>query len=269
MGGSFNPVHLGHLRAAEEMAFRYRLDAVCFMPTALPPHKFDDEDMAPFADRLRMVQLAIKGRPGFCASDLERRLEGPSYTVNTLKAVRESLPPGSSVFFLVGFDSFQNIRHWKSCRELFTLASFAVNIRPGATRVSPGSRTRLAAILRAVFKAEPVWDPGEGAFLAEGFLPVHFFEGSQLAISSTDLRSRLGAGESVRYLVPDPVRAYLLRRKVYMPGGPSGLGPAEGRLAGPESAGPGSRKPEAVKAGPELQERQRAGKHENRNDPMR
>jgi nicotinate-nucleotide adenylyltransferase len=214
MGGAFNPVHLGHLRAAEEMAARFALDAVCFMPTALPPHK-EGGGLAPFRDRLRMVELAIRGRPGFCASDLEARLPGPSYTVNTLRALRGLLPAGAALLFLVGFDSFQKISLWKSCRELFTLASFAVNIRPGARRASPGSRPRLEAILRQLFRAEPAWDPAQEAFLAEGRLPVYFFEGSRLAISSTDLRRRLAAGESVRYLVPDPVLAYLARKGLY------------------------------------------------------
>jgi nicotinate-nucleotide adenylyltransferase len=214
MGGAFNPVHLGHLRAAEEMAGRYSLDAVCFMPTALPPHK-EGGELAPFADRLRMVELAIRGRSGFCASDLELRLPGPSYTVNTLKAIRESLPVGARLFFMVGFDSFQKVRLWKSARELFTLASFAVNIRPGARRSSPGSRPRLAGILKSLFRAEPVWEPEGEAFLVEGFLPVHFFEGSRLAISSTDLRGRIASGESVRYLVPDAVLGYLARKGLY------------------------------------------------------
>jgi nicotinate-nucleotide adenylyltransferase len=227
MGGAFNPVHLGHLRAAEEMAGRYALDAVCFIPTALPPHKAGEE-LAPFADRLRMVELAIRGRRGFCASDLEARLPGPSYTVNTLRALRDSLPEGSSLHFMVGFDSFQKVRLWKSARELFTLASFAVNIRPGARRSSPGSRPRLAGILKSLFRSEPVWDTEGGAFLIDGCLPVHFFEGSMLAISSTDLRRRLAAGESVRYLVPDAVMAYLDRRGLYSSASQPARRPAAG-----------------------------------------
>jgi nicotinate-nucleotide adenylyltransferase len=225
MGGAFNPVHLGHLRAAEEMAARYSLDSVCFMPTALPPHK-GARELAPFADRLKMVELAISGRPGFCASDLERRLPGPSYTVNTLAALKGALPVGAALLFLVGFDSFQKVGLWKSWRELFTLASFAVNIRPGARRASSGSRPRLEGILKSLFGSDPVWDPDAEAFLVEGCLPVHFFEGSRLSISSTDLRSRLASGESVRYLVPDAVMDYLAGKRLYAggPGAPASAG---------------------------------------------
>jgi nicotinate-nucleotide adenylyltransferase len=236
MGGAFNPVHLGHLRAAEEMAARYSLDAVCFMPAAIPPHK-GERDLAPFADRLRMVELAIRGRQGFCASDLEARLSGPSYTVNTLRSLKDALPEGAALFFLVGFDSFQKVGQWKSSRELFTLASFAVNIRPGAKRSSPGSRPRLAGILKGLFGRDPVWDPASEAFRMEGCLPVHFFEGSRLAISSTGLRRRLAAGESVRYLVPDSVLAYLARKGLYS-GGPQGrlqAGRGQAPPAGPEA----------------------------------
>jgi nicotinate-nucleotide adenylyltransferase len=214
MGGAFNPVHLGHLRAAEEMAARYGLGAVCFVPSSVPPHK-GAEGLAPFADRLAMVELAIRGRPGFHASDMESRLPGPSYTVNTLKAFRGALASGSELWFLAGFDSFQNVGLWRSARELFSLATFAVNIRPGARRNSPGSRPRLEGILRTLLGALPAWDPELEAFVPEGLLPVHFFEGSQLAISSTDLRRRIAAGESVRYLVPDPVLDYLAETGLY------------------------------------------------------
>jgi nicotinate-nucleotide adenylyltransferase len=219
MGGTFNPVHLGHLRAAEELAALLRLDRVLFIPAASHPHKGAGE-MAPFVDRFRMVEMAVAGRPGFEASDIEARLPVPSYTVNTLATLRDGLPEGGELFFLVGFDSFRAIKLWKSYRELFRLASFVVNVRPE----TPGSRALLGEILQSCFGGGPRWDPREGAFLLPGLRPVHYSESSRLAISSTDLRARLAAGESIRYLVPEPVLGYLLSRGLYSrgAGGPPG-----------------------------------------------
>jgi nicotinate-nucleotide adenylyltransferase len=214
MGGAFNPVHLGHLRAAEEIAFRYSLSKVFFMPSALPPHK-GEEEMAPFQDRFRMVELAITGREGFEASDLEARLSTPSYTINTLRVLHDALQEREELFFLVGFDSFRKINLWKRFRDLFQLASFVVNIRPE----TPGSRRLLGSVLEECFGEKPHWSPRDEAYHLEGLKPIHYFESSRLAISSTDLRERLRQGESIRYLVPDSVLSYLLRHSLYR-GGP-------------------------------------------------
>jgi nicotinate-nucleotide adenylyltransferase len=210
MGGAFNPVHLGHLRAAEEIAARYGLSKVFFIPSALPPHK-GGEDMAPFQDRFRMVELAIAGRDGFEASDLEARLSTPSYTINTLRVLHEALGEKEELFFLVGFDSFCKISLWKRFRDLFQLASFVVNIRPE----TPGSRRLLGGVLEGCFGERPRWGAKEEAYLLPGLQPIYYFESSRLAISSTDLRARLAAGESIRYLVPDAVLEYLLSRGLY------------------------------------------------------
>jgi nicotinate-nucleotide adenylyltransferase len=215
MGGGFNPVHFGHLRAAEEMSSHFRLFPTYFIPTAIPPHK-GGLSMAPFEDRFRMVELAIKGREGFIASDLESRLPSPSYTVNTLKALSKELHPDDLMFFLVGFDSFRQIGGWHKHKELFKLSSFIVNIRPrNQGSDSVGSRASLAELLTKIFGEKPAWDPASGAYLPQDHRPVYYFEGSRLAISSTDIRKRLGEGESVRYLVPETVLDYLKERGTY------------------------------------------------------
>jgi nicotinate-nucleotide adenylyltransferase len=210
MGGAFNPVHLGHLRAAEEIAWRYNLSKVFFMPSALPPHK-GEEEMAAFQDRFRMVEMAIRGRVGFEASDLEARLSTPSYTINTLRVLHAGLQDQEELFFLVGFDSFRNISQWKRYKDLFQLASFVVNIRPD----TPGSKRLLGTVLEGCFGERPHWSSHEEAYFLTGLKPIYFFESSRLAISSTDLRQRLAAGESIRYLVPDQVLDYLLGHALY------------------------------------------------------
>jgi nicotinate-nucleotide adenylyltransferase len=215
MGGTFNPVHLGHLRAAEEIAWRYNLNKVLFMPSAVPPHKGDD-DVASFQDRLKMVEMAITGRPGFEASDLEARLSTPSYTINTLRVLHSGLSEKEELFFLVGFDSFRNIKLWKRYRDLFPLTSFVVNMRPD----TPGSLKLLGNVLEECFGKKAHWNSHEEAYFLPGLKPVYFFESSRLAISSTDLRARLKEGQSIRYLVPDAVLDYLLSNALYTKSNP-------------------------------------------------
>jgi nicotinate-nucleotide adenylyltransferase len=210
MGGGFNPIHFGHLRAAEEMSSHFRLYPTYFIPTAIPPHK-GGLSMAPFRDRYRMAELAIKGRDGFIASDLESRLPSPSYTVNTLKALQSLMNPRDTMYFLVGFDSFRQVGGWHRHKELFELSSFIVNVRPQ----TPGSKELLRELLTNIFAKKPTWDPDKEAYLLPGLRPVYYFEGSRLAISSTDIRKRLSEGNSVRYLVPDSVLDYLAEHKTY------------------------------------------------------
>jgi nicotinate-nucleotide adenylyltransferase len=212
LGGTFNPVHLGHLRAAEEIAERLDLETVVFMPAAIPPHK-PGQNMAPFRHRLEMVRLAVASRPGFAVSDLESRLPpGPSYTVNTLEAFMKERPPFGELYFLVGYDSFRSIALWQRYRELFALASFAVFRRPG----SGGTRQETAEVLRAALGLEPDWDSRLGAFvLGRSAKPVYYHGGTSLAISSTSLRRRLSSGSSVRFLLPEAVWDYIRRHGLY------------------------------------------------------
>jgi nicotinate-nucleotide adenylyltransferase len=210
MGGTFNPVHLGHLRAAEEIAEHFRLDQVVFMPAAQPPHKGRDE-LASFADRLAMLTLAVADQSAFAVSDLEGRLPSPSYTVNSLKAAAAELDPETRLFFLVGYDSFRTVAHWRDHLELFKTASFMVFRRPGVR----GSRAALGQLLEEALGRPVRWSEESESYAAEGFEPIHYYRGGRLEISSTDLRKRLTAGLSVRYLVPNPVVEYIAEHGLY------------------------------------------------------
>jgi nicotinate-nucleotide adenylyltransferase len=210
-GGTFDPVHYGHLRAAEEMAEFLSLDRVLFVPAAQHPHKSPDGPVD-FKHRLKMVKLAIDGRPGFEALDIEKDLPLPSYTVNTLKAILK-LEKKAQVFFLVGYDSFRLIQKWTGYRELLSLAPFGVFRRPGGA----GGFNRLKSLLTEIYGSEPAWDPEGSVFVCPFGAMVHYYEGCRLRISSTDLRARLFVGDSVRYLLPEKVRAYLTSRDLYSP----------------------------------------------------
>jgi len=120
-GGSFNPIHIGHLIVAEEARCRLRLDRVIFIPAGQPPHK-DAGGLAPAADRYDLVRLAIADNPAFEASDIEIRRPGRSYTVDTLAALRKSLPRGSKLFLIVGQDSVAEMKTWREPRKILSLA---------------------------------------------------------------------------------------------------------------------------------------------------
>ncbi|MFZ2447102.1 MAG: nicotinate-nucleotide adenylyltransferase [Syntrophobacteraceae bacterium] len=210
-GGTFDPVHLGHLRTAEEALESLDLDRVLFIPSADPPHKPGCEVLA-FEHRWRMLELSIAQNPRFGLSDLERRLPGKSYTVNSLRKLGEEFP-GAELFFLIGLDAFLEIDTWYKFTELFRLAEIVVLRRPGfdeghiedflSRRVSGGYRR----------------ESGSGAFTHPEMRPVHYLRNTRLDISSTRVRELAARGRSVRYLVPREVAGYIYEQKFYEPGG--------------------------------------------------
>ncbi|MDR2302170.1 MAG: nicotinate (nicotinamide) nucleotide adenylyltransferase [Deltaproteobacteria bacterium] len=214
MGGTFNPVHLGHLRAAEELTEYLNLDRVVFMPSHKPPHK-PGLNLASFDHRLTMLKLAVAGQPLFMVSDLESALPGPSYTVNTLRAVSEKLDANGELFFMVGFDSFQTLSKWYRHEELLKLASFSVFRRPGLGSELSSVGELLTKLLGPPLETQVDPTGRSGAFLFPNVKPIHYFADCLLEISSTDLRKRLDLGTSVRYLVPEKVREYIAVNALY------------------------------------------------------
>jgi len=198
-GGTFNPVHLGHLRAAEEVREALELDQVLFMPAKLPPHK-PGSGIAPPDVRLDLVRRAVSGNPGFAVSDREVRRPGPSYSVDTLTELRSEAESGQRLWFLVGADAYREIHTWHRYAELFRLADVAVMRRPP----DPGSGAPPIGLERE-------FEPTGAGFRHQSGRELRFVPVTLLDISSTAIRYALGQGKSVRYLVPDPVLAELER----------------------------------------------------------
>jgi nicotinate-nucleotide adenylyltransferase len=180
LGGTFDPIHLGHLRAAESAREALGLERVLLVPARVPPHR--RAPIAPALDRFAMVALACAGHPELVASDLELQREGPSYTVDTVQALRRA-DPEAELFLLVGSDSLPEMPAWREQQRLFELCRVAVLPRPGAA---------------------PPADPR-----------VLVVEGPALAVSATEIRARVAAGRSVRYLVPEPVADYIAKRGLF------------------------------------------------------
>jgi len=184
MGGTFDPIHLGHLCAAENAREALSLDEVLFVPAAEPPHK-PPASLAHAQDRLAMVALATAGNPSFVPSDLELRRAGPSYTVDTLVELRRARP-GDELFLIVGSDTLGEMVSWRDPERIFALSTIAVQARPGV----PSASSPVAA-------------------------RVLFVEGPGLFLSASEVRKRVREGRSVRYLIPDAVAAYITAHGLY------------------------------------------------------
>jgi nicotinate-nucleotide adenylyltransferase len=203
-GGSFNPIHLGHLLMADEMLERLGLDRVVFVPAAAPPHK-PAAVLAPAEHRYEMVRLAVAGHAAFEVSDLELRRRGPSYTVDTLEALAST---GDDLFLVVGSETFLDLLSWRQPRRIVTLARLVVVPRTGST-FDPESAAA-QKVLREI-GAERFVGPDD-AITPLSVVVVH---AASLPISSSDLRARARQGRSLDYRVPEAVVAYIRRHRLY------------------------------------------------------
>lgn len=182
LGGTFNPIHYGHLILGEQVRGQLGLDFVLFIPTYLPPHK-SAEGVAGAADRLKMIQLAVAGNPHLRVSDIEVRRRGKSYTVDTLRRINREFHK-AELFFICGSDLVSEIPKWKNVEEIYRLARFVLAKRPGFGRRLTG----------------------------EHFLKIHV---AQVDISSSLIRGLVRKGRSIRYLTPDSVIRYIEKRGLY------------------------------------------------------
>jgi nicotinate-nucleotide adenylyltransferase len=196
LGGTFNPIHLAHLIIAETVREHYHLQKVLFIPSARPPHK-TDPDIIPAVHRAELVRLAIADNPFFEFSDIEVKRRGRSYSVETLRALRAADTQPPDYFFIIGSDSVPELRTWKNIEELARLCTFVVVPRP---------TWELDRIVGT--------DLGLPDWLAQSVLS-HVVHAPLVGISSTEIRDRIRAGKSIRYLVPGAVEEYILVLNLY------------------------------------------------------
>ncbi len=204
LGGTFDPIHLGHLRAAEEVYEKLTLDEILFIPSGNPPHKHRP-DLTPFPKRLEMVRLAIEGISHFRVTDLEGREEGPSYSVRTLEALRFQRP-NVEFFFILGLDAFCELETWYAYQRLPLLAHLVV-INRGEKKKEDFIRKVKELFPQALAKAEGFDVPGGYSLI--------YLEVTRLDISSTIIRQIRKQGRSIRFLVPEKVRRFILQHRLY------------------------------------------------------
>ncbi|HVA68399.1 MAG TPA: nicotinate-nucleotide adenylyltransferase [Candidatus Binataceae bacterium] len=205
-GGSFNPIHFGHLRSAEEVREALGLDIVYFVPAASPPHK-EEGGLAPAEHRLNMVRLATKGNRHFMVSDAEMRRPGRSYTVDTVRHFLATLRDRGALYLLMGADAFGDLETWKDCDEIVRLASLAVHTRVG----EDGTITNVALVARRRFG----YTQNDGILVNPSGQTLSFIPTPAIYISATLLREKLRQGLSVRYLIPNEVLDYIARHGIY------------------------------------------------------
>jgi nicotinate-nucleotide adenylyltransferase len=203
LGGTFDPIHLGHLRTALDVLEGVGLDQVRFVPLKVAVHR--DQPAAPGALRLEMVRAAIAGQEGFAADDRELRRDGPSYTLHTLESLRAE-HGGRSLCLLLGSDAFKGFADWHRPERIVELAHLVVMHRPGAAVPADAG-------LRPFLDERLARDPADLRRAPAG--RILFFPVTQLDISATDIRERVGRGLSPRYLVPDSVLALMERESLY------------------------------------------------------
>jgi nicotinate-nucleotide adenylyltransferase len=208
-GGTFDPIHSGHLHAVRLVQRRFALDRVFFIPAAVPPHKARP-DLASARDRLRMTALAVKGHSRWTASPIELRAAGPSYSIRTIEAMRRRFPQ-ARLFFIVGADAFLEIETWREWERVLHRCAFIVMTRPGARlgaaagALGPEWKTSLHRIGRVKRRGELDGDPPCIYFAAIDALPV----------SSTRIRALARNGAALKGLVPGTVAAYIRKKRIY------------------------------------------------------
>jgi nicotinate-nucleotide adenylyltransferase len=216
-GGTFNPIHVGHLRAAEEVCEALALERMIFVPSAQPPHKTGSEldPIAPAPQRLAWVRAAVADNPRFEVDPLEVDRAGPSFTVDTLRAIGERTAPEPPVF-AIGQDAFVEVGTWREPRTVFGLAHFAVFTRP------PVARGSLADWLpKAVRDEITISSDGLSGQHRSAGTWLRLLEIPGLEVSASTIRARLRKGQSVRYLLPEGVRDAIEQSGAYAPPGES------------------------------------------------
>jgi len=208
-GGTFDPIHHGHLRLAEEVAESAKLGEVRFMPSGTPPHR--TRPGADAADRVAMARLAVAGNPRFSVDDRETRRAGPGYTVDTLAELRSELGVSRPLALLLGADAFLELATWHRWRALFDLAHIVVAYRPGFPIDT--WQARMPEPLAHEYAARHMHQPLAVHLAPAGGIAAVSMTG--LDISATFVRNAVAAGASARYLLPDSVLDYIRSRGLY------------------------------------------------------
>jgi nicotinate-nucleotide adenylyltransferase len=207
-GGTFDPIHWGHLRSAEEVCEALSLDRVLFIPASIPPHK-KGQITAPARDRLNMVRLAVAKNPRFAVSMVEVKRRGVSYSIDTLRHFASRNSGRDSYYFILGIDAFRDIASWKSFKQLFSFCHFVVTSRPGDRHANPLAGAPVA--VRKLF----CYDSKKQVYRHRSGTYLYFVKLTDIAISASQIRKRVDAGKSIRYLVPLEVETYINERKLY------------------------------------------------------
>lgn len=215
-GGTFNPIHRGHLHIAHGICLAFPLDRICLIPCAIPPHK-EVQGLVGAQDRLEMVRLAMKNSKRLWVSDVELQRKGPSYSIDTVEYFLSQSRPGDELFMLVGLDAFLELDTWKDYLNILRLIPLIVMPRPiaGNSALADG-RKQVADLVRTKLSGQYSFDSFVAAYVHPSLMPIYYSMQLQpLDISSTKVRKRIGKGESIDSMVSEEVAAYINDKGLY------------------------------------------------------
>ncbi|MDC4223567.1 MAG: nicotinate-nucleotide adenylyltransferase [Candidatus Manganitrophus sp.] len=213
LGGTFNPIHNGHLYIAEAVREKFHLDRILFIPSGTPPHK-KEEEIPPARHRLEMTRLALVDRPHFELCEMEVKRAGKSYSVETVSELKRFYPR-DRLFFIIGTDAFFDLPTWREPERLLSLCDFVVVTRPGhpfsqLPSLGPLQKIDLKSLMELERRKE-----GIVTFPVTSETSLHFISLPPSPISASEIRKKLAAGEDTKNLLPDPVASYIIKNKIY------------------------------------------------------
>lgn len=208
LGGTFNPIHLGHLRVAEEIGWKLNLELVYLIPSNLPPHK-NTEQVVDFSHRLEMTRLASELSPMLKVWDIEGQRPGLSYSIDTLRLFHSHFGPDLELFFIIGTDAFSLIKTWKDFRSLFKYTSFVV-INRGKYK-----KGEFFSFIKSL-DANLAWDENKKCFCHPSGTVLLSMDTTIMDISASRIRQMVATGDSIRFIVPEVVREYIKKKGLYL-----------------------------------------------------
>lgn len=214
-GGTFDPIHLGHLQVAREVKAHFSLESIILIPSAQPPHK-TSKIIANAPDRMEMARLAVSNQADFTVSDIELKRNGPSYSIDTISYFKHILPSDSQLYFILGLDAFLEIETWKSYRALFDQIPFIVMSRHGVGHVDIKENGKIVeAYLQGKISEGYTFSVPENRCFHKEKKPVYFFNVTPLDISSTQIRNLIKRGKSIHHMVTDSVSQHIQAQELY------------------------------------------------------
>ncbi len=213
-GGTFNPIHSGHLSVAGETREKFDLEKIIFIPSAVPPHK-ETLSVADIKDRYEMTRRAVSGQEHFTVSDVEAKRSGPSFTIDTVEHFMSTSPVDTELYFIMGIDAFLEIDTWKSYRDLFSLTPFIILARPGRWHNKEDAQWKaMGDYLDA--KISNGYALSKSCYTHKNKQPIYIFDNNMIDISSTKIRELLKNGQDVRTMVPEKVDDLIKAKGLYI-----------------------------------------------------
>lgn len=218
-GGTFNPIHRGHLQVIQEVRAAFELERIFLIPAALPPHK-EPRGVADARDRMQMIKLAVSDDPtlmqAVTVSDVELKRPGPSYTIDTVRYFWQKMPAKTELYFILGLDAFLEIDTWKSYRDLFLLIPFIVMTRANAGHHDDSMLPALGDYLQSKISSSYCFSAGQSCYLDDEMQPVFIFKVTPIDISSTKIREFVQRGSGIDSMVPGKVEDFIKTKGLYL-----------------------------------------------------